>query len=53
MRLRRTEGDVRNPDLSDTTQGEGQYYEAVFNRGTQGAEHKEKCGSGGRKCSWV
>lgn len=34
-------------------EGEGQYFEAVFNRGTQGAEHKEMCRSGGRKCSWV
>lgn len=32
----------RNPDLGDTTQGEGQNYE-VFNRGTLGAEHKEMC----------
>lgn len=36
---------VRNPDLSDMTQREGQHYKAVFNGGTQGAEHKEMCRS--------
>lgn len=33
--------EVKNPDPSDTTQREGQYYEVLFNRGMQGAEHKE------------
>lgn len=40
--------EVRNPDFCDMTQGEGQYDEAVFNWGTQSAEHKEMCWSGGR-----
>lgn len=33
--------EVRNPDPSDTTQGEGQYYEVVFNRGMQGVEQNK------------
>ena len=27
--------EVRNPDLSDMTQREGQYYQAMFNRETE------------------
>lgn len=37
----RAGGEVKNPDPSDTTQGEGQYYEVVINRRMQSAEHKE------------
>lgn len=34
--------EVRNPNLSDTTHGEGQYFEAAFNGGMQGVQSK-KC----------
>lgn len=39
--LCRTGVEVKNPDPSNTTQGKRQYYEVVFNRGRQSAEHEE------------